>query len=124
MTKKIFRSTVAVGLAVLRRCQPQEDTGTLRCGELTLDTAEHTVSVNGQRVDLTYKEYELLRLFMTHPGRAFTRDKLMELVWGTDYCGESRTVDMHIRTLRQKLGDAGTHIQTIRSVGYRWEDNT
>ena len=110
--------------AVLRRCQPQEDTGTLRCGELTLDTAEHTVSVNGQRVDLTYKEYELLRLFMTHPGRAFTRDKLMELVWGTDYCGESRTVDMHIRTLRQKLGDAGAHIQTIRSVGYRWEDNT
>ena len=110
--------------AVLRRCQPQEDTGTLRCGELTLGTAEHTVSVNGQRVDLTYKEYELLRLFMTHPGRAFTRDKLMELVWGTDYCGESRTVDMHIRTLRQKLGDAGTHIQTIRSVGYRWEDNT
>ena len=110
--------------AVLRRCQPQESTGTLRCGELTLDTAEHTVSVNGQRVDLTYKEYELLRLFMTHPGRAFTRDKLMELVWGTDYCGESRTVDMHIRTLRQKLGDAGTHIQTIRSVGYRWEDNT
>lgn len=110
--------------AVLRRCQPQESTGTLRCGELTLDTAEHTVSVAGQRVDLTYKEYELLRLFMTHPGRAFTRDKLMELVWGTDYCGESRTVDMHIRTLRQKLGDAGTHIQTIRSVGYRWEDNT
>ena len=110
--------------AVLRRCQPQEETGTLRCGELTLDTAEHTVSVAGQRVDLTYKEYELLRLFMTHPGRAFTRDKLMELVWGTDYCGESRTVDMHIRTLRQKLGDAGTHIQTIRSVGYRWEDNT
>ena len=78
--------------AVLRRCQPQESTGTLRCGELTLDTAEHTVSVAGQRVDLTYKEYELLRLFMTHPGRAFTRDKLMELVWGTDYCGESRTV--------------------------------
>lgn len=110
--------------AVLRRCQPQEETGTLRCGKLTLDTAEHTVSVAGQRVDLTYKEYELLRLFMTHPGRAFTRDKLMELVWGTDYCGESRTVDMHIRTLRQKLGDAGTHIQTIRSVGYRWEDNT
>ena len=105
--------------AVLRRCQPQEDTGTLRCGELTLDTAEHTVSVAGQRVDLTYKEYELLRLFMTHPGRAFTRDKLMELVWGTDYCGESRTVDMHIRTLRQKLGSCGNLIETVRNVGYR-----
>ena len=107
--------------AVLRRCQPQEDTGTLRCGELTLDTAEHTVSVAGQRVDLTYKEYELLRLFMTHPGRAFTRDKLMELVWGTDYCGESRTVDMHIRTLRQKLGPYGERIETVRGVGYRME---
>lgn len=107
--------------AVLRRCQPQEDTGTLRCGDLTLDTAEHTVSVNGQRVDLTYKEYELLRLFMTHPGRAFTRDKLMELVWGTDYCGESRTVDMHIRTLRQKLGAYGKLIETVRNVGYRME---
>ena len=107
--------------AVLRRCQPQEDTGTLRCGELTLDTAEHTVSVNGQRVDLTYKEYELLRLFMTHPGRAFTRDKLMELVWGTDYCGESRTVDVHIGTLRTKLGAAGRQIQTVRGVGYKLE---
>lgn len=107
--------------AVLRRCQPQESTGTLRCGDLTLDTAEHTVSVNGQRVDLTYKEYELLRLFMTHPGRAFTRDKLMELVWGTDYCGESRTVDMHIRTLRGKLGPYGDRVETVRGVGYRLE---
>ena len=107
--------------AVLRRCQPQESTGTLRCGELTLDTAEHTVSVAGQRVDLTYKEYELLRLFLQHPGMAFTRDQLMEKVWGTDYYGETRTIDMHIRTLRQKLGACGEQIGTVRGVGYRLE---
>ena len=109
--------------AVLRRCQPARPDSALRCGTVTLDTREHTVTCGGERVELTYKEYELLRLFLSHPGTAFTRDKLMELVWGTDYCGESRTVDMHIRTLRQKLGDEGAHIRTIRNVGYRWEDN-
>ena len=82
----------------------------------------HTVLSGGERVDLTYKEYELLRLFLSHPGTAYTRDRLMELVWGMDYCGESRTVDMHIRTLRQKLGKAGAHITTVRGVGYRWEE--
>ena len=109
--------------AVLRRCQSAQPDSALRCGAVTLDTREHTVTCGGERVELTYKEYELLRLFLSHPGTAFTRDKLMELVWGTDYCGESRTVDMHIRTLRQKLGDEGAHIRTIRNVGYRWEDN-
>ena len=109
--------------AVLRRCQSAQPDSALRCGSVTLDTREHTVTCGGERVELTYKEYELLRLFLSHPGTAFTRDKLMELVWGTDYCGESRTVDMHIRTLRQKLGDEGAHIRTIRNVGYRWEDN-
>ena len=109
-------------LRLLRRCQPVQETHVLRSGDLALDTREHTVTCGGQRVELTYKEYEVLRLFLSHPGTAFTRDRLMELVWGTDYCGESRTVDMHIRTLRQKLGDAGAHIQTIRNVGYRWED--
>ena len=72
------------------------------------------------RVELTYKEFELLRLFLSHPGTAFTRDQLMEQVWGMDFCGESRTIDMHIRTLRQKLGAYGEHIETVRSVGYRW----
>ena len=74
----------------------------------------------GARVELTYKEFQLLQLFLSHMGTAFTRDQLMEQVWGTDYCGESRTVDMHIRTLRQKLGAYGDHIETVRSVGYRW----
>ena len=74
-----------------------------------------------QELELTYKEFELLRLFLSHPGMAFTRDQLMEKVWDVDYCGETRTVDMHIRTLRQKLGENGEHIETVRGVGYRWE---
>ena len=108
--------------AVLRRCQPEGDGSALCSGEVSLDTRAHTVLSGGERVDLTYKEYELLRLFLSHPGTAYTRDRLMELVWGMDYCGESRTVDMHIRTLRQKLGKAGAHITTVRGVGYRWEE--
>ena len=75
----------------------------------------------GVRVLLTYKEYQLLRLFLSHPGTAFTRDQLMEQVWGMDFYGESRTVDMHIRTLRQKLGAYGKLIETVRNVGYRME---
>ena len=88
-----------------------------------MDLDEHTVAVGGQRIALTYKEFELLRLFLTYPGTAFTRDQLMETVWGMDYCGETRTVDMHIRTLRQKLGPCGEMIQTVRNVGYRLEVN-
>ena len=107
--------------AVLRRCQMQKPEHRLRAGGLELDLDEHTVTVDGQRVNLTYKEYELLRLFLSRPGVAFTRDQLMEQVWGMDYCGETRTVDMHIRTLRQKLGPYGEHIQTVRNVGYRME---
>lgn len=105
--------------AVLRRCRPQPAV-VLRCGGLVVDEQEHTVTADGVRVVLTYKEYQLLRLFLSHPGTAFTRDQLMEQVWGMDFYGESRTVDMHIRTLRQKLGVYGEHIETVRSVGYRW----
>lgn len=105
--------------AVLRRCRPQP-VAVLRCGGLVVDEQEHTVTADGVRVVLTYKEYQLLRLFLSHPGTAFTRDQLMEQVWGMDFYGESRTVDMHIRTLRQKLGVYGEHIETVRSVGYRW----
>ena len=78
------------------------------CAAECLNPDEHIVTANGARVELTYKEYELLRLFLQHPGMAFTRDQLMEKVWGTDYYGETRTIDMHIRTLRQKLGGANT----------------
>ena len=88
---------------------------------ISLNPDEHIVTANGARVELTYKEYELLRLFLQHPGMAFTRDQLMEKVWGTDYYGETRTIDMHIRTLRQKLGACGEQIGTVRGVGYRLE---
>ena len=105
--------------AVLRRCRPRQ-AEVLRCGGLTVDEQEHSVTADGARVELTYKEFQLLRLFLAHPGTAFTRDQLMEQVWGMDFCGESRTVDMHIRTLRQKIGLYGGCIETVRSVGYRW----
>ena len=107
--------------AVLRRCKPREDPNLLKLGELVLNRSEHKVTLAGERVVLTYKEYELLKLFLTHPGVAFTREKLLQSVWNTDYVTESRTVDMHIRTLRQKLGVYGSIIETVRNVGYRLE---
>ena len=107
--------------AVLRRCSPAQQSHRLSSGGVTLDLDGHTVTAEGQRVTLTFKEFELLRLFLSHPGMAYTRDQLFNDVWGADYVGESRTVDMHIRTLRQKLGACGEHIATVRGVGYRWE---
>ena len=107
--------------AVLRRCKPREDVGLLRLDELVLNKNEHTVTISGERINLTYKEYELLKLFLSNPGVAFSREKLLQKVWNTDYVAESRTVDMHIRTLRQKLGAYGSVIETIRNVGYRLE---
>lgn len=110
--------------AVLRRCQPEKAAHQLRSGGLVVDLNAHTVMVDGARVALTYKEFELLRLFLSHPGMAFTRDQLFQEIWGMDYCGETRTVDMHIRTLRQKLGPYGRRIETVRNVGYRMEATT
>ncbi len=108
--------------AVLRRFRRDDaERAGLSAGGVSLDADAHTVTAGGQRITLTYKEFELLRLFMAHPGTAFTREQLMERVWGTDYCGETRTVDMHIRTLRQKLGEYGEMIETVRGVGYRLE---
>ena len=86
---------------------------------LELDRERHEVRVNGSPVALTRKEYELLRLLMDHPRAAFDRDQLLERVWGYDYAGETRTVDVHVRTLRQKLGEAASCIETVRGVGYR-----
>ena len=110
--------------AVLRRVHPKAVEHLLKADGLLVNLDEHTVSADGARVELTYKEFELLKLFLSHPGVAWTREKLMEQVWGTDYCGETRTVDMHIRTLRQKLGSYGERIETVRGVGYRWEART
>lgn len=110
--------------AVLRRCKPAQVQHLLKAGGLVLNLDEHTVSADGERITLTFKEYELLRLFLSHPGIAFTRDQLFNEIWGTDYVGETRTVDMHIRTLRQKLGKCAKMIETVRGVGYRLEAET
>ena len=107
--------------AVLRRSQPQHVSKLLKVGGLVVNLDEHTVVVDGVRVQLTYKEFELLHLFLAHPGIAYTREQLFTQVWNMDYMGDSRTLDMHIRTLRQKLGDYGKMIETVRNVGYRWE---
>ena len=109
--------------AVLRRCVPRQPVNTLQAGGLRIDLDARTVWADGERVQLTYKEFELLRTFLSHPGMAFTRDQLFSDIWGMDYCGETRTVDMHIRTLRQKLGPYGRMIETVRNVGYRLEVN-
>lgn len=108
--------------AVLRRCGAEDEKSTLNACGISMNTLEHTVSADGERITLTYKEYELLKLLLSHMGTAFTREQLMELIWGTDYMGETRTIDMHIRTLRQKLGKCGESIKTIRNVGYRMEE--
>ena len=109
--------------AVLRRCaaprRDEDDEETIRIGRLEVKQMEHKVSVGGSEVVLTLKEYELLRKFLQHPGIVFSRDKLLNDIWGYEFSGETRTVDVHIRTLRQKLGEAGELIETIRGVGYR-----
>lgn len=107
--------------AVLRRCEYAETDDVLRVGEITLSDKEHLVTVNGQKIVLTFKEFELLKVFMQSPGIVFSRDKLLSEIWGVDYLGESRTVDMHIKTLRQKLGETGKLIETVIGVGYRLE---
>lgn len=104
--------------ALLRRLSPgTNDILTFR--EITLSLAKRTVNAGGSPVSLTYKEFEILRMLIENQGAVLTRDMLMNKVWGTDFEGETRTVDVHIRTLRQKLGDAGSYIETVRNVGYK-----
>jgi len=103
--------------AVLRRSGQQTDTHAYK--NILMDSARRAVSVNGEKANLTYKEYELLYYLLLNAGLVLSRDKIMEAVWGYDFEGESRTLDMHIRSLRQKLGTAGEHIKTVRNVGYR-----
>lgn len=107
--------------AVLRRCKPVKESKLLKVEGLVLNPGERTLTLDGKRVTLTFKEYELLHLFLSQPGIAFTREQLLSSVWNADYLGETRTVDMHIRTLRQKLGRYGHLIETVRNVGYRLE---
>ena len=108
--------------AVLRRTAPAENADIRRCGKMVMNTSEHIVSVDGERISLTLKEYELLRLFLENPGIVFTRDHLLTRIWGSDFLGETRTVDVHIGTLRTKLGVCSDCIQTVRGVGYKLEN--
>lgn len=106
--------------AVLRRTAPDKQ-DVLTAGNIVLSEREHLVTAGGEKIMLTFKEFEILKLFMQNPGMVFSRDKLLTEVWGIDYLGESRTVDMHIKNLRQKLGKEGEHIETVIGVGYRFE---
>lgn len=105
--------------AVLRRCNGNVPSEEIVLGALSLNEANHEVKVNGKIIDLTLKEYELLLLMLKRQGRVFSRDQLLDRIWGTEYDGESRTVDVHIRTLRQKLGEMEYIIKTVRGVGYK-----
>ena len=109
--------------AVLRRCEKKEKVQqTSSFGSIVMDKERHVVTVCGEKVELTLKEYYLLKLFMDNPRKVFSREHIMDAVWGESYVGESRTVDMHIKTLRHKLGAMGDAIVTIRGVGYKMED--
>ena len=108
--------------AVLRRTNPVETATYIKIGNLELNLETYVVIADGVRVPLTLKEYKLLRTFMENPRRVFTRDQLLEQVWGMDYVGETRTVDVHIGTLRTKLEECGNYIKTVRGVGYCMEE--
>ncbi len=108
--------------AVLRRSGKITDDKYLTAGRLTINLTENYAAADNRRLDLTYKEFEMLRLFMEHPGRVFTRDQLLDRVWGSEFVGETRTVDVHIGSLREKLGEYAGYITTVRGVGYKMED--
>ena len=107
--------------AIMRRIKPTSDDVVLKYKNIYLDQDRRLCLVDEENVELTFKEYELLRLFLSNLGIVLTRETIMENVWGTDFAGESRTVDMHIKTLRKKLKDAGSLIITVRNVGYKLE---
>lgn len=111
--------------ALLRRSKPSEILATtvFSCGTLTVDNARHQVTVAGEAVALTYKEYELLLFLLKNKGLVLSRERIMQVVWGFEFEGESRTVDMHIKLLRHKLGSAGSLIKTVRGVGYKLEES-
>lgn len=108
--------------AVLRRTEPEQRQNFYQIGPIAVDIGKHTVTVDGTNVTLTFKEFELLCYMMENEGIVLTRDQLLSKIWGYDFDGETRTVDVHIRTLRQKLGPGGNYIETIRGVGYKMEE--
>lgn len=105
--------------AVLRRTQRREEKDRIERDGVKILLKRHEVFVNGEEIELTLKEYGLLKLLITHPETVFSREEIMDQIWETGFYGETRTVDVHVRTLRQKLGEAGKHIETVRGVGYR-----
>ena len=105
--------------AALRRAERSGGGGELRFGSIAMDDARHVVTVGGEPVELTFKEYSLLKLFLSSPGVVFTREAIMHKVWDADLTVESRTLDMHMRTLRQKLGPEGACLHTLRKVGFK-----
>ena len=107
--------------AVLRRTNRNKEDKIEKDG-IKILLKRHEVFENGHQVDLTWKEYGLLKLLITHPGTVFSREEIMDQIWETGFYGETRTVDVHVRTLRQKLGEAGKHIETVRGVGYRYHE--
>ena len=106
--------------ALMRRVENSRP-AVMALGGTAIDDMRHVVTSDGAECTLTFKEYELLKYLILNKGIVLTRDRLMDTVWGTDYEGGSRTVDMHIKTLRQKLGENGAHIKTVRNVGYKIE---
>ncbi len=109
--------------ALLRRTQEDVPSDAMTIGALSLDRESHRVTADGQEVTLTHMEFELLAFLMAHAGKAVTREVLLDDVWGMAYTGDTRTIDVHVRTLRQKLGDCGRMIATVRNVGYRMEEH-
>lgn len=107
--------------AVMRRCKPKSISHILQINGLLLNIDKRTASIDGERITLTYKEFEILKIFMENPDIVFSRDTLYNEIWGVDFIGETRTVDAHIRTLRQKLRQYGEIIKTVRNVGYCME---
>ena len=116
------KEVVARIKAVLRRTEKPVEEKVLRLGELSVNPTRHVVQVSGETVNLTLKEFELLCLLLDNPGVVFTRDQLLNQIWGYSFDGESRTVDVHVRHLRQKLGSCGKYIETVRGIGYRSGD--
>ena len=109
---------VARVTAILRRTNALASDDLLHADGIEIDKAAHMVKIDGKPIELSYKEFELLKMMLQNVGIVLTRDRIMDRVWGTDYEGESRTLDMHIKTLRKKLGEEGTRIKTVRNVGY------
>ncbi len=121
MTKPFSPKVLLAKANALLRRSSALPADTINAGKISILTASHKVFLDGKEITLTYKEYELLRFFMSNPGQIFSREQLLNRIWGYDFEGTTRTVDTHIKTLRQKLGDEGRHIVTLIRSGYKFE---